>query len=338
MPSKRQQGGFFTIVAALFAAALVGSFLLSSLAQLVYERKREQLYDETSHLEAISVSAMGVYAQHVLAIEREGADRTAWQANPERLLDGAPIPSTLKRNRLGVAMSPVRSYAGQGTAYDRAQYYAYTRTVLYLLPDTPNAAPYRPVFDSSGNLKACGPSVDEGQPCPYPSKLFELPVASWQAERLETAIRQTEAFAQLLVTYFNAQILIDPVHEMATNHFRDPYCATGSQVVPLGRLPCLTGFVSMAEPGNQRDSLIELLRRAGITSTGLSELYYPWGPEPGETVPSSKLELANEEGLITGTSLSNNTAYPYTFTVRQPLPWPAPDGNPTYVKAVAVQP
>lgn len=333
MKSKRQQSGFFTIVVSLFAAALVGSFLLSSLAQVVYDRKKEQLYDEAGHLESIGVSAMGVYSQNALAIEGETPDRQGWIAAPEKLLEGAPIPSTLKRNRLGITMSPVRSYAGRGTAFDRAQYYAYTRAVLYLLPDSPNAAAYRPTFDSSGNLKECGAAVPAGQPCPYPSKLYELPVAGWQAERLETAIRQTEALAQLLVTYFNAQVLLDPVHEMASNHFRDPYCATGSQVVPLGRLPCLTGFVSLADPGSQRDPLIDLLRRAGITSTGLAELYYPWG-----TDRVSKLELANEEGLITGSDLSNNTAYPYTFTVRQPLPWPAPDGKPTYVKAVAVQP
>lgn len=333
MRLKRQQSGFFTIVVALFAAALVGSFLLSSLAQLVYERKKEQLLDEPAHLEAIAVSAMGVYAQNALAIEAEGPERAGWVAAPERLLEGAPIPSTMKRNRLGITMSPVRSYAGQGSPFDRAQYYAYTRAVLYLLPDSPNAAPYRPMFDSAGNLRECGPIISAGQACPYPSKLFELPVANWEAERLETAIRQAESLAQLLVTYFNAQILLDPVHEMATNHFRDPYCATGSQSVPLGRLPCLTGFVSLAAPGTQHDALIDLLRRAGITSTGLSELYYPWGTER-----VSKLELANEEGFITGTNLSNNVAYPYTFTIRQPLPWPAPDGTPTYVKVVAVQP
>lgn len=333
MRLKRHQGGFFTLVMSLFGAALVGAFLLSSLAQLVYDRKKEQLTDENGYLEAIATSAMGVYAQNALAIEQEGTDRSAWIAAPERLLDGAPIPANLNRARLGVTMSPVRSYAGKGAPTDRAQYYAYTRTVLYLLPDSPNAAGYKPVFDSTGNLKECGASVATGQPCPYPSKLFELPIPSWEAERLETAVRQAEAVAQLLVTYFNSQILLDPIHEMAINHFRDPYCATGSQVVPMGRLPCLTGFVSMADPGAQRDALIELLRRAGVTSTGLAELYYPWGTER-----VSKLELANEEGAITGSTLSNNVAYPYTFTIRQPLPWPAPDGTATYVKAVAVQP
>lgn len=336
MQSKRQQKGFFTIAITMLLVTLLGTFVLSSLALSIVEEKKKRLSESSRQLAAIGEQAMSIYAKNVLEIEGGGTARNEWLAAPERFLSGAQIPKYLQKRRIGAAISPVRSYVGEGTLNDRAQYFAYTRVVLYILDDALNADMYRPAFTVSGELRPCGLSIEADQACPIRNVLHELPTASWQAERLETAIRQVETMASLLVTYFNTQVQMDPVHEMASNHFRDSWCTAsgGSAKVPIGRLPCLTGFVSMEHSGSQLEALKELVQRAGITATGLSEFYYPWG-----TDRAAKLELANEEGLISGAAGWYNTAsYPFTMTIRQPLPWPAPDGSIAYIKATAVQP
>jgi hypothetical protein len=329
----RRQKGFFAIAMAVFAAALITALLLSSFSQLVLERKRAKIADEPATMSALATHAMDVYTRNALDIEGDTPARAAWLADPARFLAGAQIPPALKNRQLGVLISPVRSYLGQGTATDRAQYFAFTRVTLYLANDSLQAPAYLPWFDANGVLHPCG--APDAASCPVKFEFFELPIASWQAERVETAIRQVESLAQLFVTYFNAQTLLDPIHELSSNHFRDPYCGVvGSQVIPVGRLPCIAGFGSLYTPGSQGPALVELLQRAGVTSAGLSEFYYPWGD-----LQASRIEIANEVGSIAGApGWTNSTSYPYTLTVRQPLPWPDPSGNVTYVKAVAVQP
>lgn len=336
MQSPRRQKGFFVVAITMLLVTLIGTFLLSSLALSIVEEKKKRLAEASQQLKEVGDQVMSIYTSNVLAIEGSTSERADWIANPARLLEGVQIPKYMPQRRVGIAISPVRSYVGEGTINDRAQYFAYTRIVLYFLDDVQNAEQYRPAFTASGEFRPCGLALEANQTCPVKNALYELPTAKWQAERLDTAVRQVETMASMLVTYFNIQVQLDPVHEMAVNHFRDPWCTTvgGSAVVPVGRLPCLTGFVSMADDGSQLTAMRELVQRAGLTASGLSEFYYPWG-----TDRSVRLELANEEGLITGAPGWFNTAsYPYSMTIRQPLPWPAPDGSIAYIKATALQP
>lgn len=327
---RRTQGGAVIVLVALLVASVVFGYLATVYGGAIHARSIEKQVRAAGALERIARQAMDTYARNSYDIEREGAERAAWLNAPDRLLAGVNEPALA--GRVGVAISPVRQYAGD-TDSDRGQYFAFTRAVVYILDDAQGARDAAPAFDEQGVFMPCGGL--EPAACNYRHQTMELPIASFQADRLAEAVTQVQRMASRLTSFFNTHMHLDPLRNMSLNRFRDGGCANpgAGQHVAFGHLPCLEGFERIDGPGASIYANV-LVQTLGVSGPSMREYQYPWGgPEAG-----SLIELANEEGAISGSTLANNVAYPYSMAVRQPLPWPSITGEPLYVVAYALQP
>lgn len=331
--TRAKQNGGIAVFVALLLAALVFGYLVTIYGGAMHDRKVEKLVHMRGALDRIVRQAMDNYAKNSFAIESDGEGRAAWLAGPDLWLQGVNEPAL--RARLGVAISPVRQYAGD-TESERGQYFAFTRAVVYVLDDAPGADGAAPRFDADGVFLPCGGAEPSEAECPFRHQIAELPIAAYQAERLEAAVQQIQLVASRLSSFYNTHIHLDPVHELAINRFREPSCADpgAGEFVTFGALPCLEGFVPISEYGSNPHMAV-LLKLIGLTEGSLNELSYPWPDPEGERI---RIELANEEGPVTDSDLENNKAYPYSMLVRQMLPWPSLEGEPLYVYAYALQP